>query len=203
MDPNNTEEVCATKPIWPDAATVRHGPNAKGGRDLVAGDIHGHFATLEHALDALTFDPARDRLFGVGDLVDRDPRAENAIAWLEGERIKPVRGNHDQLMIGALAYDGGELLRSGPSPVVGRERRQLVVQEQGQRRHPVGRSGTARRRMQSLAQCMAQSAIHAHHRGGLRTDRHCAHARVDLDQTGIGTGQQLEDAPDDARCARK
>ena len=115
MNPNDTEEVCAAKPIWPDAAAVQHGPNARGGRDFVAGDIHGHFATLEHALDVLTFDPARDRLFGVGDLVDRDPRAENAIAWLEEERLKPVRGNHDQLMIGALAYDGGELLRSGPS----------------------------------------------------------------------------------------
>ena len=98
-----------------DAATVQHGPNAKGGRDFVVGDTHGHFATLEHALDIPTFDPARDRLFGVGDLVDRDPRSENAIAWLEEERLKPVRGNHDQRMIGALAYDGGELLRSGPS----------------------------------------------------------------------------------------
>ena len=104
-----------SNPIWPDTATARHGPNAKGGRDLVAGDIHGHFATLEHALDLLAFDPARDRLFSVGDLVDRGPHSHAALEWMTSERIAPVRGNHDQLMITALGCDDGELRSDGPS----------------------------------------------------------------------------------------
>ena len=63
------------KRIWPAEPIVHHEPNTKGGRDLVAGDLHGYFDTLEEALKTLRFDPAHDRLFGVGDLVDRGPRS--------------------------------------------------------------------------------------------------------------------------------
>ena len=38
-------------------------PANRTGQDFVAGDIHGHFGTVEHALDALAFDPSQDRLF--------------------------------------------------------------------------------------------------------------------------------------------
>ena len=47
----------------------------ESGRDFVVGDVHGCFRTLEHALGALTFDPNLDRLFGVGDLVNRGPHS--------------------------------------------------------------------------------------------------------------------------------
>ena len=40
------------------------------GRDFVVGDVHGCFRTLEVALLEIEFDPIRDRLFGVGDLVN-------------------------------------------------------------------------------------------------------------------------------------
>ena len=103
------------KRIWPAEPIVHHEPNTKGGRDLVAGDLHGYFDTLEEALKTLRFDPAHDRLFGVGDLVDRGPRSENAIEWLEQRRIASVRGNHEQMMVNALVLDGGWLHASGPS----------------------------------------------------------------------------------------
>ena len=45
--------------------------NGRGGRDFVFDDIHGCFATVEQALEALDYDPGRDRLFSVGDLIDR------------------------------------------------------------------------------------------------------------------------------------
>ena len=53
------------------------------GRDIVVGDVHGCFRTLERALSAVAFDPSADRLFGVGDLVNRGPYSEKAIEWLE------------------------------------------------------------------------------------------------------------------------
>ena len=56
----------------PEPATAVHGPNRRGGRDLVVGDIHGHFPTLARALDALDFDAEADRLFSVGDLTSPD-----------------------------------------------------------------------------------------------------------------------------------
>ena len=101
--------------IWPSSASMHHGPNATGGRDLVVGDIHGHFDSLEHALDTLAFDPARDRLFSVGDLVDRGPRSHAALEWITADRIAPVRGNHEQLMIEALTHHRGRLRKNGAS----------------------------------------------------------------------------------------
>ena len=101
--------------VWPEHAIVHHGRNETGGRDLVAGDIHGYFDTLEHALDKLGFDPGADRLFAVGDLVDRGPRSAAALEWLAADRIAAVRGNHDQGMVDALVLDHGKLYPSGHS----------------------------------------------------------------------------------------
>jgi serine/threonine protein phosphatase 1 len=52
------------------------------GRDL-AGDIHGHFQRLQQCLDGVGFNPAVDRLFSIGDLVDRGPHSAQALDWLE------------------------------------------------------------------------------------------------------------------------
>ncbi|QQX60889.1 metallophosphoesterase [Pseudomonas chlororaphis] len=65
------------------------------GRDLAVGDIHGHFSRLQVALDAAGFDPAVDRLFSVGDLVDRGPECHQVLDWLDKPWFHPVRGNHD------------------------------------------------------------------------------------------------------------
>ncbi len=93
-----------TLPEAPPA--VRLGPNPGRGRDLVVGDVHGHFATLRHALAELEVG-AGDRLFSLGDLVDRGPDCFQAKAWIEGLDPKArfdlvVRGDHEQLMLDAL-----------------------------------------------------------------------------------------------------
>ena len=100
----------------PERATAVQGPNRNGGRDLVVGDVHGHFPTLERALEALDFDASRDRLFSVGDLIDRGPESERAVEWLESGRITAaVRGNHEQMMADVLAVGNALVLRkSGP-----------------------------------------------------------------------------------------
>ena len=68
---------------------------APGGRDIVVGDVHGCFRTLERALGEIAFDPARDRLFGVGDLVNRGPHSADAVEWLESRFDAVTLGNHD------------------------------------------------------------------------------------------------------------
>jgi len=65
------------------------------GRDFAVGDIHGHFTRLQKALDAVGFDPERDRLFSAGDLVDRGPECRDVLEWLAKSWFHPVRGNHD------------------------------------------------------------------------------------------------------------
>lgn len=77
----------------------RFGLNTTGGRDLIVGDIHGHFTKLQAALDAIRFDPERDRLFSVGDLVDRGPESDVATDWLEKPWFRAVAGNHEDYAI--------------------------------------------------------------------------------------------------------
>lgn len=74
------------------------GPNKKG-RDIAVGDVHGHFTKLQEALDAIDFDPEVDRLFIVGDLVDRGPESHLAREWLKKPWVFAVRGNHDGWVI--------------------------------------------------------------------------------------------------------
>ena len=64
-------------------------------RDIVVGDVHGCFRTLERALGEIVFEPARDRLFGVGDLVNRGPHSADALKWLESRFEAVTLGNHD------------------------------------------------------------------------------------------------------------
>ena len=79
------------------------------GRDFVVGDIHGMFAALENFLDELSFDSGRDRLFSVGDLIDRGPESNAVLQWLTGRCwFHAIRGNHDQFLLDAAAGPAGE-----------------------------------------------------------------------------------------------
>lgn len=68
--------------------------NTKG-RDFAVGDIHGCFSKLDAALRKVRFSPAHDRLFAVGDLVDRGPESALVLEWLVQPWFHSVCGNHD------------------------------------------------------------------------------------------------------------
>jgi serine/threonine protein phosphatase 1 len=74
-------------------------PRNELGRDFAVGDLHGHFSRLQESLDELGFDPSRDRLFSVGDLVDRGPESEAALEWLARPWFHAVQGNHEDYAI--------------------------------------------------------------------------------------------------------
>jgi bis(5'-nucleosyl)-tetraphosphatase (symmetrical) len=61
------------------------------------GDVHGCFLTLQRLLRRIEFDPGRDRLWLVGDLVNRGPRSLEVLRWARGleDRLTTVLGNHD------------------------------------------------------------------------------------------------------------
>lgn len=80
------------------------------GRDLIVGDIHGCFSKLQTRLDALCFDFSRDRLFSVGDLVDRGSESKQALGWLEKPWFHAVRGNHERMA--CMWFDGSYSDRS-------------------------------------------------------------------------------------------
>ncbi|ORL69511.1 serine/threonine protein phosphatase [Pseudomonas putida] len=79
------------------------------GRDFAVGDIHGHFTRLQAALDAAGFDPAVDRLFSVGDLVDRGPESLSAMEWLDRSWFHAIRGNHEEMTVSSFREGSTDL----------------------------------------------------------------------------------------------
>ncbi|MBV0932070.1 metallophosphoesterase [Marinobacterium weihaiense] len=77
-------------------------PNASG-RDFVVGDIHGWLGPLQSELDAVCFDTRRDRLFSVGDLINRGPDSAACLELLREPWFFAVRGNHEQILFDWLS----------------------------------------------------------------------------------------------------
>lgn len=86
------DSIVQTSPA--PSAIPRIGANARG-RDFAVGDIHGAFSALQRALDFIAFDPAADRLFSIGDLVDRGPESHEVLCWLDKPWFHAICGNHD------------------------------------------------------------------------------------------------------------
>jgi len=85
-----------TTPIH--APDVLHHASNRAGRDFVVGDLHGCVDALRFLLREVGFDAACDRLFSVGDLVDRGAQSDEALALLDRPWFYPVLGNHEDAL---------------------------------------------------------------------------------------------------------
>jgi bis(5'-nucleosyl)-tetraphosphatase (symmetrical) len=69
------------------------------------GDIQGCYDQLRQLLDKVHFDPTRDRLWLVGDLVNRGPKSLQTLRYIKdlGDSVVTVLGNHDLSLLGIAA----------------------------------------------------------------------------------------------------
>lgn len=76
-------------------------PNTAG-RDFVIGDLHGAISTFYKLLQDLNFNPEVDRMFSVGDLVDRGEDSMACLRLIEEPWFHAIKANHEDMMIGAI-----------------------------------------------------------------------------------------------------
>jgi len=72
------------------------------------GDIQGCFDELQQLLRAIAFKPGRDRLWLVGDLVNRGPKSLETLRFIRdlGASASVVLGNHDFHLLAVAAGVG-------------------------------------------------------------------------------------------------
>ncbi|WJG10183.1 symmetrical bis(5'-nucleosyl)-tetraphosphatase [Aliiglaciecola sp. LCG003] len=65
--------------------------------NYIVGDIQGCLHGLQQLLQQVSFDPLKDKLWGVGDLIARGPDSLDTLLYLRslGEAFDTVLGNHD------------------------------------------------------------------------------------------------------------
>jgi serine/threonine protein phosphatase 1 len=64
-------------------------------------DLHGHFDELMTLLEVIEFDSEVDRLFILGDIIDRGPQSAELLWWLMKEAPQSVHcllGNHEDML---------------------------------------------------------------------------------------------------------
>ncbi|MBU0654409.1 MAG: metallophosphoesterase [Gammaproteobacteria bacterium] len=102
------------------------GKNLRG-RDFIVGDIHGSFSALEVLLLRVNFDPEHDRVFSVGDLIDRGPESHRVIEFLNNPWFYSIMGNHERMLLDSMhdtsardnwiRYNGGNWWKRIPTSV--------------------------------------------------------------------------------------
>lgn len=107
------------------------------GRFLVVGDIHGELAMLQRLLRLAAYEPQRDQLIALGDLVDRGPQSHEVLQWFaQRSEVCSLLGNHEALMLGAAHdrrtaqlwhHNGGDWARALDAATLARLRAQVAA----------------------------------------------------------------------------
>jgi serine/threonine protein phosphatase 1 len=98
---------------WPRLA-VRHFAANHRGRDWVVPDLHGSYDLLMAGLDLIGFDNKVDRVFCLGDMVDRGPRCLEILRLTAEPWFFSLRGNHEQACIDLHRKSFSRLGRMSP-----------------------------------------------------------------------------------------
>lgn len=115
--------------LMPSKKYLKYVPENTVGRDFVVGDIHGYYDELMTELEKVSFDKTKDRLFSVGDLVDRGPKNLEVLRLIKEPWFHSVIGNHEDMMIQHLVGESHCRVRTW-MPNGGRWYNNLSAQDQ-------------------------------------------------------------------------
>lgn len=79
---------------------IRFALNTEG-HDFIVGDMHGHYDLFQEQLERIEFNPEVDRMFSVGDLIDRGPESLKCLTLIDEPWFYAVIGNHEDMMLHA------------------------------------------------------------------------------------------------------
>jgi serine/threonine protein phosphatase 1 len=79
---------------------------------IVFGDIHGQFDGLMRLINFIDHS-ADDKLFFLGDLIDRGDRSADVVSWVMENGHTCLRGNHEQMCLDAYQSQEGSLVWKG------------------------------------------------------------------------------------------
>lgn len=91
----------------PHSTLIKFAKNTAGS-DYVVGDVHGHYERLLSRLTEVGFDFNVDRLFCVGDLIDRGPDSAKMLGLLSEDWFFSLLGNHEYFMLNGLKYNNSK-----------------------------------------------------------------------------------------------
>ncbi|MCE9635699.1 MAG: symmetrical bis(5'-nucleosyl)-tetraphosphatase [Planctomycetes bacterium] len=93
------------------------------------GDVQGCARTLSRVLDLIRFDPAADRVWFVGDLVNRGPSSRLVLRTVMalGDRAVTVLGNHDLHLLARAASVSAQKRRDTLGDVLDAQDRDEIV----------------------------------------------------------------------------
>lgn len=72
------------------------------GTDYICADIHGCFPILESQLHNMGFNKAHDRLFCLGDMIDRGTESHLCLHYLDQPWFFSILGNHEKMLLDAV-----------------------------------------------------------------------------------------------------
>jgi len=82
--------------------------------NYVVSDIHGCLPSLKKLLEKAGFDEGKDKLYILGDIVDRGPQIWETYEWVKeriGKSVYMILGNHEDMLIADVFTLKGYLLK--------------------------------------------------------------------------------------------
>jgi len=68
-------------------------------RHLIVGDIHGRYEIFQRLLEKANYDPTKDVVYTVGDMIDRGPDSYKVLDFFQGGRRYAIKGNHELMAL--------------------------------------------------------------------------------------------------------